>query len=80
MWTSMWSVHTLRFGPRQARRRPIVRALTLEHVAVDHPWAGLAGCGSRQARPAWFCGRAMAGRARTVRVGCALGFRPSSRF
>jgi hypothetical protein len=30
LWPLTWSIHDLRFGPRQAWQRPIVRALTLE--------------------------------------------------
>jgi hypothetical protein len=35
MWTSTWSIHAMRFGPRQAWWHPIVRALTHEHIAAD---------------------------------------------
>jgi hypothetical protein len=35
VWMIVWSVHTLQLGPRQARRRSIVWALTLDHVATD---------------------------------------------
>jgi hypothetical protein len=43
-------------------------------------WAGPVPHGPRQARPAWFCGRAAACRTRTMRVGHAPGLRPSYRF